>query len=58
MKQEDVLLLKGDIQLLNQKRDMDYFFLLNVQERSVKVLEGEEKRYGLFFPIECTRKIC
>lgn len=38
MKRVDISLLKGNVQLRNQKTDLDNFLLLYVQKRSVKVL--------------------
>lgn len=41
----NVLIFKGDKQVLNQKRYLDNIFLLDVQKRSVKSLEGRLGHY-------------
>lgn len=39
MKLVDISLLKRDIQLLNQKTDLDKLLLLNIQNKFIKVLK-------------------
>lgn len=35
----DVLIIKGDIQIINQKNDLESFFILDVQKRYVKLVK-------------------